>query len=539
MVFFKKDAIGIYFGLQGISIVETKGFKVSNYNYSPFPKDLIKPGGEVSYKNNIFDAFLDNEVEITAFLNKAIRDSKTSLRNAVIAISPIELIVRFFELPLIPKNEIEAAVSLEIKKYIPFKIDEIVYDYQFRAKQKLVEILFTGIKSERLSKYHSLFAQTDISIEAIESSQFCLIRVLRLKNVLTSRDVALVIDMDYDEGVLSIIDTGFLCFTRDIKLGSSLDENSPELENNIFKLINEARVSIDYFRRQFVKKGVDKIIVLMNNLPSQVIDSFNKEFGLPIVYKNPQELLDIKEQYSLDILKAFGASLRTKKPFSLTLDLGKMFKLSASTGKEDDSDTLLAKLGMMSRRFSLANLLDSLYLPRPFVIRNIIIALLVLAGVFIYSNSQLKPFLKELETISIEMKSFPENLRDKNQKDLDKILQDEKNRLQLYGRNLIKGFSISERLNSLSDLILDGIWLTEISYRRENKTMVLRGYVYKPEEQEASNNLYKFIEKLKSSRLFSTNVKIELISMKNIFINNPKDGLQYKVVQFEIDVYLT
>lgn len=40
-----------------------------------------------------------------------------------------DILLRFFSLPLLPKSEWEAAIKFEARKHIPFRTDELVWDY--------------------------------------------------------------------------------------------------------------------------------------------------------------------------------------------------------------------------------------------------------------------------------------------------------------------------------------------------------------------------------------------------------------------------
>jgi len=540
MGFFKRDLAGIYFGTQGVSIVETKGSDIANYNYALFPKDITKPSGVSSSGGSIFDIFLGNEVEITAFLQKVIRDSKIHTNEVVVALPTKDLIVRFFEIPPIPRREVDAGISFEIKKYIPFRTDEIAFDYQTRVNPKGIEVLFTGIKNEQLMKYVSIVSQLDLKVVAIEPSQFCLFRALRLKNVLLQKETALVIEIDGEEGVVSIADIGFPCFTRDIRLTSPLKEDNAELDALIFRLINEVRVSIDYFRRQFLKKGVDKIIILAKDPAPQLVDNFNKELGTPITLKAPEDLIGVKEQYSLDLTKAFGASLRIGKPFSLTIDLAKRIKtVSASEGEEGVgiNKNVIASLG---QQLTPAVLLEFFDLPKKDIIKYILIGLFFLVGVFIFFNVKVQPHLKELKSISQLAMEAPRDLLELSKEKLDKIRKSEKDRLSLLESNFVRDLLISEKFFALSDLIPEGVWLTDISFSRSNNALFFKGLVFKESEQDANDILYGFIDNLKQSSIFSNNLKrIELISVKSIHTRSKKDNKSYKVIQFEIGAHIS
>ena len=98
-MFKKKNAVGIFFGPHGVSIVEAGGKgKPKNYIFSLYPQDITKPGGTAVPKDSIFNAFLDSEEEIIAFLSKSLRESRVDVENSdiVVCVPSRDLIVRFF-----------------------------------------------------------------------------------------------------------------------------------------------------------------------------------------------------------------------------------------------------------------------------------------------------------------------------------------------------------------------------------------------------------------------------------------------------------
>ena len=150
---FKQDLSGIAFSSKGVVIVQQGGGKAKNYLSLPYPSFGDESSGILS--DDIFEIFKDKEIELLAFMQKAIRDSRLDTRDVVVALPPKDLIIRFFEMPNIPRSEVLAGINFEMKKYIPFKIEELAYDFQYRVKQKanIIEVILCGIRQAPLEKY--------------------------------------------------------------------------------------------------------------------------------------------------------------------------------------------------------------------------------------------------------------------------------------------------------------------------------------------------------------------------------------------------
>jgi len=64
-------------------------------------------------------------------------------------------------MPAMSQDELENAIKFEAEKYIPFKTDNLISDYQtrFERNSKTNLILFTGLKKETLDRYLSILTK--------------------------------------------------------------------------------------------------------------------------------------------------------------------------------------------------------------------------------------------------------------------------------------------------------------------------------------------------------------------------------------------
>lgn len=519
---FKAKAAGLYFGSQGLSIVEFSQGKIKNYLYSLYPQNIPSPMGTLASRDSIFKVFLDSEVEIVAFLQKAIRDSRIDIEKdkVIIAIPTTDLIVRFFEIPPIPRKDIPATVGYEIKKYIPFKTEDISYDYQTRTEEKVVEVLFAGIKNEDLEKYNSLLAQLKVNVVAVEPSQFCLLRVLKARKIITNKDSVVILELGKYDGSIAIVNNGLSCFLRDIKLASATESQAADASAAHFRIINEVRVSIDYFRRQFLKKAIEKVLVISKGEVGELLTTFNKELSLPIVHKNPDEIIGIQDEYSLDLLKALGASFRVIKPGSLTINLTKKEKPVAIASSQQLFTELAGEIAEI---------------PRIVLVRCLGFVIIVLVGVFAFGQFKEKPLQQELVAKAQEaQEALADELKGMDVSALDALKKKLNEKNVVLGRNFTRDFFFGEKLKILPQLLPQGIWLESISFDKDRRLLNFKGIVYKENETEARAAPYGFIATLKKNALFSD--KITTMEVKGLR-SEQKDG--YKVMAFEVIISLS
>ncbi len=102
------SSLGIYFGPKAVDIIETKGKRLANHLKIPLSEVL---GGDLEEK-------VPSEVKIVALFSEALRKSKIESKEAVLSLSARDLIIRTFEMPNLPKEEMVSAIKFEIKKWL-------------------------------------------------------------------------------------------------------------------------------------------------------------------------------------------------------------------------------------------------------------------------------------------------------------------------------------------------------------------------------------------------------------------------------------
>ena len=131
------NSLGIYFGIRDINLVETSGNKILNNIRLPHPK--LEISEELEEK-------VPTDVKIVALLKDAFRSYRINASEATFCISGQDLVIRTFEIPLLPHSEFRGGVSFEAKKYIPFKLEDLNYDFQAfynkKNKNKVYQQIF-------------------------------------------------------------------------------------------------------------------------------------------------------------------------------------------------------------------------------------------------------------------------------------------------------------------------------------------------------------------------------------------------------------
>lgn len=502
---FKNDYAGIYFGAKSAAFVQISSGKVRNWFVQPYPVTTETGGGHVA--DDIFEVFKGREMEQIAFLQKAIRDSKIdTMSPVVISLPPKDLIIRFFEMPNIPHNEVAAGINFEIKKYIPFKIEELAYDYQYKVKSKanIIEVILCGMKQAPLDNYVKLLKQADVAGRNFEPALFSLFRLLVAKNKIAAQKSYVILEVNKEGANILISEKGFPYFTRDIRWVPGHGANIEEGDNPVFRLVNEVRVSLDYYRRQFLKKEVDEMILISHLSTASLIDHFSKELGLKVTALDLESLVPVSgvdKEVLPELAKAYGAALRIEKPSLITLNL---------IGLKDKQGTPNKTLSVEGTQ---QMALDFVVENKPALTKGLIMGFVILVIGYGMGFSKLFPLEKEKALATVQTLPLLTGV------DLSSLEGVQASELSMINKEVALKKIVEEspffykELLSLSRLTPKGVWISRLSYM-ENM-LSLSCYSYDPLDRTRADNMNLFVENLKKDGAFTKSYdNIELKSWR-------------------------
>lgn len=493
----KRLQLGIYFSYNFINIVEQQDKKVVNFAKIPCVFEEAK-----------FDLskIVMDEVKIVNLIKEELSRNNITSRDAVLGILSRDLIIRFFEVPMVPHAELEATVGFESRKYIPFKLEELVFDFQHSVdrKSKKIRVLFIAIRRDLLDKYVSILEQAGLNIKAIEPVFISTLRLLKLtKNIDVRSPVAIVeADFDMEYGDITAIEDLYPRFSRDLNLKVQTENGTVSKEDRLFKLVNEIRISLDYCRRQFSSNpiNISKVILLSNELMVGSVDVLSKELDMPIISVNiKEEMASICNNLDLELAKAYGLSLRDSVTFPLKIDLFVKAKVSA-IAKEEFEDEAFKKV------FS--------QIDKNFLIKNVLVSLAVIFAVYFLSVLQIKVHENKLGEMKKQRTavSFVPDIQTATYQSLKEVEGDYSNKIFALNNLARNKAYFTDKLSALAILRKKGIWVTGISFKDGDtgQNLVFQGMVYLGDEKEEFDTANNFLLELKKSKVFSNFKKISM-----------------------------
>lgn len=479
------NSLGIYFGPRLISIVEAKGKGV--VNNIRIPQSAISPPE--------WEEKVPSEIKITTLLKDELKKNKIEAKQANIALSGHDLIIRNFEIPLLPAGELNNAVNFEVRKYIPFKVEDLISGFQLKKLDKYKRknlVLFVGTKKETLDKYFTILNQLDFKIESIEYAAFGILRLLRLGNVKEKGIIGVVnIDLiEEDEADFMILEDGFPIFSRGITFISALPQagkpEEPRSSMALEKLKKEIRISLDYYYRKFPTKKIKTMFFITGEDYRSDLEMFIKEMGLDIQFIDVDRYIGKPVSFSLGFIKGYSSALSkiVKTNLEINLLLAKT-RLEKEKVVQPQAISLLASLKVEPR--------------------IVILGLLICIATFFFGLYRIGPLKKELSSI-IDMR--PKVLTigpTASYEKISNVFVEHNKKISAIDNLLKNQVYLTELLDTIGRITPEGMWLVDFSFKKEeNKTeLILRGFTYLADSARELELVNNFLSSLKEKPTFA------------------------------------
>lgn len=499
------NSLGMYFGQKVISIVEVKGKKVLN-NIQIAASSLSVSGLEDK---------VPEEIKIVALLKDELRKNKIEAKNATVALSGMDLIIRTFEMPLLPAKELPGAIHFEVKKYIPFKIEELVSDSQAQLDKtsRTYFVLFVGIKKETLEKYFSILDQLGIKINSIEYSGFGILRVMQLGGF-KEKGVFGVISIDVkeeNEADFTVMENGIPLFSRDIKLVSGsqgIPKGQEAAATGAFeKLKTEIRISLDYYSHKFPTKKIEEFILISTPDSRTDVEAFAQKLDLPFRFIEPSKITGIPESFSLSFLKAYSSALSDAVKTNVKINILSAWEKSRQLKAFQEHPKEIFSLLFSGFRLN--------YKLATFAVLICVISL-------VFGILQKLPVYRELNTVIVSSEmivvSRPAIAELSSRVSYDELTRKaaQYNEAVIAMGNLLKKqIYLTPLLCALSGLLPEEMWLEDFSFANvDNKArFTLRGMVYLDNKSKELELIQNILVSLKKDTYFNKYFKqIEIVS---------------------------
>ncbi|MFH1519309.1 MAG: pilus assembly protein PilM [Candidatus Omnitrophota bacterium] len=493
----KQKKVGLYLGTNSVGAVMVQG------------KDLISLARfELSSVEESKREAANEEIRWEALINKTLRELGSEAKNIYLSVADRDFIFRPLDMPIMRKKEVESSLVYEIEKYIPFKIEELVWDYDCItfSKERKMGIAFVGIRETNFQRFESILSRLELRPVALEPCCLSLVRIIKsLKRFARLKDFALL-DFAQSEAYLTFFQGDLPVFNRYLVVPKK--ENSLDLD----EFIDAVNFSFQYFKREFRNYRLEKLIVIgdpdLERLTSPLKDGLHIEIDTMSPYD-----LTARNNARIENVKALGALDTIRSTYKFKPQLKKTVEPLSSSPERPKEVAL--KVGLLSTLTGVG------------LIVVIVLSVMLANNIF---NKKLSLKRKEesmsLPNILAEL-SWPER------EDRTNLEEEHINSLRKLRTSLIRFSSFFEMLAS-TDALPYRLWLESLTInpRDEGYRAVLSGRIFRNDSYEERQGIDDLVASLReNATVRSIFSKIELDSLNR----DQEDGFEFTVFSVNLE----
>ncbi len=483
-----KHHLGIYIFNQTISLIEFDRQKIVSTLDTPQSLLQSDPAGN------------SNDIKLTAIIQKFLRDKKIDAPFAYLAFSNQDIVLRSFLMPWMTQSEMHTALVFEARRYIPFKIEDLNYNYQTvtiaKDKSRKIEVLFAGVKKDLIERYSSILNQAGLTVVYAEPSILSALRLLIFKKQVQKNQRTVLVFLKQNHGTISIIDQGIPKFIRDFSL---LQEHDfAQLHSNIVSesITREIRISLDFIRRQkLFSEQIHRICLLSQFSSQNLAEPIGKEFNIPITTHTLRSLTNSDHDVDFDYLYAYGAGLKSYFSSTINLDLSRALEEIPRVDKQQPA---------INENFS-------------FSLKLGLICACLVGLVFLFSKNSMAVYEKKL----VDLKKKEGVYSSFSIPDLDKKRDEVVNKLQGYKDVRFKS-QMAFFLSRIPQKLPEGTWLSSLSIKYEDVKLQTKIQNKKDIDKAKPPETKTVISIDLSGFAYSSNAN-QQIGLINRFVANLKD----------------
>src|SRR4030043_1136352 len=184
----KKDVVGLDIGSSSVKLVELNraksGFNLQNLGLSPLPPEAIVDG-----------ALMDSVTIIDA-IRDLVSTTKTKRKDVVTSVSGHSVIVKKITLPFMTEAELEESIHWEAERYIPFDINDVIFDFQILGygseNPDLMDVILVAAKKDIINDYVSVIMEAGLNPVVMDIEAFALENMLGINYEIEKDEVVAI-----------------------------------------------------------------------------------------------------------------------------------------------------------------------------------------------------------------------------------------------------------------------------------------------------------------------------------------------------------
>ncbi len=308
---------GIFWGKNNLSIVSLVAGKPGATFGVPLPRDAGGSSIEAG-------PFSPTGMEIISLIQNTFRQHKLGSGTAYVSLPTRDIIFRSFVIPWMQPNEVKGVVDFEASKYVPFALNDLSYSFYpmtvTEGNLRRIRIIFVAIKKAVLESYRQILEQAALRVHIAEPATLSLIRIMAAKELLPKEETVALIEIGDELGNIIVVDHHMPQFVREFQLNiPGAKQESPDPQALMTRMMNEVRISLNYFNRQEERFKVKKMLILSSADSAEMIRRLEDDLHMPASAITTDSILANASSPDVNFLKAYGAVLYPS--FNLPADL--------------------------------------------------------------------------------------------------------------------------------------------------------------------------------------------------------------------------
>lgn len=276
---------------------------------------------------------IDDPPAFGGFIRESLKQSKISLKRALLCIPRDQVVLNTLNLPPMPPEEMPAIVQFQVVKELPFSADQATLDFAVCGDydpKGPSSVLVAAVRNEDLSHYTKVAAEAGLTIESIGLRPYSnLVAVLGNAPEMAARNV-LIVEVGPQLTEIDIVRKGVLAFSRSASVslaefGAAAGEEykdsritSPNVPNRepdewssqaISSMMVEIIRSHEAYRATDTGFSLDQIVVCgSSGLEPQLAQSLAARFATKADLYTPDKALGLTPQRARE-LRGFCAAI--------------------------------------------------------------------------------------------------------------------------------------------------------------------------------------------------------------------------------------
>ena len=401
-----------------------------------------------------------------------------------VSIQHADILFRFFTIPAVPKAECNAAVQFEARRYIPFKIESLLWDYRAvpsPANPKRLDVIFAAMPKEPFARVQEGLSGAGVQATRIEPSHVSLARLADLSGAAGGEFVCIV-DIDEDAAHLAIVKRRMPYLTRDISLlpsaetppvaewaspvggevGTPLSSLPPpvqEMDSRAKRLLSELSVSMDFFMRENPSTTIANVWLCGDeSLIGPWCGWLAEQLRCSVQLARPLLQPHVPDDVPLSFASAVGLLAGVSEHSEESIDLLR------GSAKPTAPRTVAAPVAMSVGALQ-EQAIALLKTPRTLMAACVAVGLL--AGLWLLESMAVNERQRELAGLRSQEIASGLGLERMDQQALDDLRQRLDAQAAVIKRIIDGRASVATKLDGLARSLPDGVWITGLNFNNE------------------------------------------------------------------------